>query len=70
MKEKMNFITGAIIVIIAIAISLVINFPVMLLWNWLMPKLLHTPELSYWEAYGLFWLISLLTLFFRTPKKR
>jgi hypothetical protein len=33
---------------------------VMVLWNWLMPTILHLPEISFFEAVGLFLLVSFL----------
>jgi len=34
---------------------------VMVLWNWLVPVLLHLPEISFFQAVGLFMLVSFLT---------
>jgi len=33
---------------------------VMVLWNWLMPTILHLPEISFFEGIGLFLLASFL----------
>lgn len=38
----------------------VLGFVVMKLWNWLMPFLFNLPELSFWQALGLFALSKLL----------
>jgi len=32
---------------------LVFTFPVMLLWNWLMPLIFHLPKINFWQALGL-----------------
>lgn len=31
----------------------------MLLWNWLMPVIFGLPTITFWQAYGLLWLIRL-----------
>lgn len=33
---------------------------VMLLWNWLMPIIFGLPTITFWQTYGLLWLIRLL----------
>ena len=42
------------------AIGFVLGLVVMMLWNWLMPALFGLPEVSYWQAVGLFVLCHLL----------
>lgn len=32
----------------------------MLLWNWLMPVIFGLPTVTFWQIYGLLWLIRLL----------
>jgi uncharacterized membrane protein len=48
-----------------IAIVIVIlGYPLMLLWNWLMPTIFGLPEITLWQALGL----SLLsTILFKSP---
>jgi hypothetical protein len=37
-----------------IAIMMVLlGYPVMLLWNWLMPELFGLPEITFWQSIGL-----------------
>lgn len=36
---------------------------VMLLWNWLIPAIFNGPEVTYWQAIGLFILAKILTGF-------
>lgn len=52
----------AIFIVLAIVFvaGLVIALPVMLLWNWLMPDLFGLVEVTYWQAYGLYILCTLL----------
>ncbi len=42
------------------AFGLALGIAVMLLWNWLLPPLFGFPEISYWQAVGLFVLCHLL----------
>ncbi len=42
------------------AIGFVLGLVVMMLWNWLMPALFGVPEVTYWQAVGLFVLCHLL----------
>jgi len=45
---------------IGIAISLLLAFPVMILWNWLMPDLFGLSAIDFWQAVGLMLLSSFL----------
>lgn len=53
--EKFLLGLGAVIVVILIVavIALLLAFPVMLLWNWLMPVIFGLPAISFWQALGL-----------------
>ena len=42
------------------AIGFCLGLVVMMLWNWLMPALFGLPEVTYWQAVGLFVLCHLL----------
>jgi hypothetical protein len=42
-----------IFVISAIAFIVLSAYPVMLLWNWLMPYIFELPTLNFWQAFGL-----------------
>jgi hypothetical protein len=44
---------------IAIAIVL-LGYPLMLLWNWLMPVIFELPEITFWQAIGLNFLSTIL----------
>ncbi len=54
----------AVVVLGVIALSavlgLLVAFPVMWLWNWLMPDLFHGPVIGYWQAYGIYLLCAIL----------
>jgi membrane protein required for beta-lactamase induction len=50
---------AAIIGMIAIAIVL-LGYPLMLLWNWLMPVIFGLPEITFWQAIGLNFLSTIL----------
>ena len=44
----------------ATGLGLALGFPVMWLWNWLMPELFHLPAITFWQAVGLLILSHLL----------
>jgi membrane protein required for beta-lactamase induction len=50
---------AAVIGMIAIAIVL-LGYPLMLLWNWLMPIIFGLPEITFWQAIGLNLLSTIL----------
>ena len=50
-------------VILAVAfalIGLIAAIPLYFLWNWLMPTIFNIAEITYFQAWGLFWLCSLM----------
>lgn len=53
-----NFGVAAVAVLAIIGIFVVVGFlvafPIMLLWNWLMPTIFHLPEITFWQALGLY----------------
>jgi hypothetical protein len=46
--------------ILGLAFALLCGWVVMLLWNWLMPDIFGLKQITYWQAWGLFILSSLL----------
>jgi len=58
MKNSFEAI-AALIGMIAIAIVL-LGYPLMLLWNWLMPIIFGLPEITFWQAIGLNFLSTIL----------
>jgi len=46
--------------ILAVGLAFLFGWVVMLLWNWLMPEIFGLKRLSYWQAWGLFALCSIL----------
>lgn len=44
----------------AFVLGIIVAFPTMWLWNWLMPGLFHLPVLTIWQAWGLLFLSTLL----------
>ena len=60
--ENLAKALGAIfsgIIVFAIAI-LILGFPTMWLWNWLVPKIFGLPTINFWEAIGLMFLSYML----------
>jgi hypothetical protein len=60
--------TAAFLGMIAIVIVL-LGYPLMLLWNWLMPILFGLPEITLWQALGLNLLSTILFKSTPTIKK-
>jgi hypothetical protein len=60
--SKFAEILGLILIAIVTvaAIVLIAGFPVMLLWNWLVPELFGFVEITFWQAVGLMALCSML----------
>ena len=50
---------AALIGLVAIVIVL-LGYPLMLLWNWLMPIIFGLPEITFWQAIGLNFLSTIL----------
>lgn len=50
-------ITG---LIVAVIIAFLFGYFVMLLWNWLLPPLLHAGTINYWQAFGIVILAKIL----------
>ena len=52
-----NFLTSLgtlIVAILLIAIfGLILAFPVMWLWNWIMPAIFGLVKISFWQAFGI-----------------
>ena len=46
--------------IIMIILGILCVFPIMWLWNWLVPSLFNGPEITFWQTVGLYFLINLL----------
>ena len=40
--------------------ALLLAFPTMILWNWLMPVIFNLPEITFWQALGLNMLAGIL----------
>ena len=51
MKQTIDTILVAILLVAVTAILL--GFPLMWLWNWLMPSIFSLPEITFWQALGL-----------------
>ena len=53
----LGFLLGLAIIGIT---GLILGFPIMWLWNWLMPMLFGIPTITFWQALGLYLLFSVL----------
>ena len=55
-----GFITVIGVVILAFLIDLILAWPFMLLWNWLMPMIFGLTTLTFWQSFGVILLASFL----------
>ncbi len=65
MEKIMDKVIVALFAMLAVAIlaaivGLVFALPIMLLWDWLMPEIFGLKEITYFQAWGLFFLSTLL----------
>jgi hypothetical protein len=47
-------------IIVSVILGAVIAIPVMLLWDWVVPSLFGLPEITYFQAWGLYILCVIL----------
>ena len=40
-------------ILIVTVVALILGFPLMWLWNWLMPTIFNLPVITFWQALGL-----------------
>lgn len=59
-KLRKNFTMIIMVVIIALAFTLIFCYPMMLLWNWLMPVIFGLPTITFWQMFGLLVLFNFL----------
>lgn len=61
--EKIAVWFVAILTILALVagLSLLLAWPVMLLWNWLMPTIFGLCKLTFWQSWGVMTLAGFLT---------
>lgn len=57
--DKYDILYTIIVFFTALAIGLLLVFPIMWLWNYLMPMVFGLPKLTYWQTYGLYVLINM-----------
>ena len=54
METLIEILGAALLVILIVAIiAIILSFPVMWLWNWLMPTIFDLVEISFWQALGI-----------------
>ena len=57
--DKYAILYTIIVFFTALAFGLLLVFPIMWLWNYLMPMVFGLPKLTYWQTYGLYVLINM-----------
>jgi hypothetical protein len=66
---KQTFETFLATILIIAFITILLGFPLMWLWNWLMPMIFNLPEITFWQALGVNALSSILFKSSITTKK-
>lgn len=61
---------GILTVIIIAIIGLIVAIPVYYLWNWIMPQVFAISAITYWQAWGIYLLASILFKSTRSPKNK
>jgi len=57
---KNSFETFAALIGLVAIVIVLLGYPLMLLWNWLMPNIFGLPEITFWQAIGLNLLSTIL----------
>ena len=66
---KSSFETFAVFLGLIAIVIVILGYPLMLLWNWLMPVIFGLPEITFWQAIGLNLLSTILFKSTTTIKK-
>ena len=61
-----SFIVFILFLASILMLSIIVGFPLMWLWNWLMPLIFGLIEITFWQAVGLFFLAGILV---KNPSK-
>lgn len=51
--DKYDVLEWILLFFIGIGFSIILTFPVMWLWNYLMPMIFGLPKLTFWQTFGL-----------------
>ena len=51
--DKYGILEWILLFFIGIGFSIILTFPVMWLWNYLMPMIFGLPKLTFWQTFGL-----------------
>lgn len=70
MKNDVSFGEAVTIFLMAIIVALLLVFPLMWLWNWLIPTIFNGPTLTFWETFGLYTLVRCFTGFHITSDSK
>ena len=61
MENFIKIVGGVVVIVLIVVVSSLIGaYPVMLLWNWLMPYLFELPLIDFWQAFGILVLFGML----------
>jgi len=66
---KISFEAIATLLGMLAIVIVILGYPLMLLWNWLLPDIFGLPEITFWQAIGLNLLSTILFKSTTTIKK-
>jgi hypothetical protein len=55
-----TIVLGLLVLVIVAFFALLLAFPTMLLWNWLMPVIFGLTKITFWQAVGINFLSGIL----------
>ena len=58
--DTSDLLFAVIVILFIYLLGLIYAFPIMILWNLLMPQIFGLPQLTYWQTFGLYILINML----------
>jgi hypothetical protein len=68
-KIAESFMVVSLFLLVLVIVGLFIGFPLMWLWNWLMPVIFGLPTITFWQAVGLYLLAGVLIKSTSSSKK-
>lgn len=59
-KISSSVIIVLTVIVLAFIFAIILSYPVMLLWNWLMPMIFGLIQITFWQSFGILLLSNLL----------
>lgn len=60
--KKIGLIIGAVLIFVLalLGAALILAFPLMWIWNWVIVDIFGISKITYWQALGIYWVCGLL----------